>query len=267
MIDAPVLSLDMIPWSDLAPFIVAGFLAQLVDSGLGMGFGVLANSLLVLLGLPPGAASAVTHRVEGFTSGASGLAHALQRNVDWPLFGRLVLPGILGGLLGVWVLTSVSMAILRPAVLVYLAAVGLYLIWRGPRRPQSYRRMKLVGPLGLFAGFLDASGGGWGPMVTGNLMAQGMTPRMAIGTANAAEFFVSVTVLTAFIGRLGFHSFTIAASGLLIGGIVAAPCGALVTRRISPRRLMELTGAILVALSLGGLISLMFSPIPLFARL
>ncbi len=267
MIDSIGLSWDAIPWIDLAPFIIAGFLAQLVDSGLGMGFGVLANSLLVLLGLPPGVASAVTHRVEGFTSGASGICHALQRNVDWPLFARLVLPGIAGGLLGVWVLTSVSMAVLRPAVLVYLAAVGLYLIWRGPRRPQAYRRMKLVGPLGLVAGFLDASGGGWGPMVTGNLMAQGMTPRMAIGTANAAEFFVSVTVLTAFIARLGLHSFTVAASGLLVGGIVAAPFGALFTRRISPRRLMELTGAILVALSLGGLVSLMFSPIPLFARL
>ena len=262
-----MIDISGLPWAELGPFLIAGFLTQFVDSALGMGFGVLSNSLLVLLGLPPGAASAVTHRVEGFTSGASGIAHALQRNVDWPLFARLVIPGVVGGLLGVWVMTSLGASILRPAVLVYLAAVGLYLIWRGPRRPQAYRRMKLVGPLGLIAGFLDASGGGWGPMVTGNLMAQGMTPRMAVGTANAAEFFVTVTVLSAFIGKLGLQSFTIAATGLLIGGVVATPFGALLTRRLPSRRLMELTGAVLVALSVGGLISMMFSAAPLFTRL
>jgi uncharacterized membrane protein YfcA len=256
-----------ISWIDLAPFIAIGFCAQLVDSALGMAFGVVSNALLLMLGLPPVAASAATHSVESFTSGASGLGHAAQRNVDWPLFARLVVPGILGGLAGVWALTIADLAIARPVVLVYMTAIGAYLIWRAPRRPQAYRRMRLVGSVGLVGGFLDAAGGGgWGPVVTGNLLAQGMTPRMAIGTANAAEFFVTVTVLAAFIGTLGLESFTIAASGLLIGGLVAAPLGAWLTRRIAPRLLMQLVGMVFVLGALYGFIALMFEPVPAFPR-
>jgi uncharacterized membrane protein YfcA len=255
-----------IPWVDLAPFILIGFLAQLVDSALGMAFGVISNSLLVMLGMPPAAASAAIHTVEGFTSGASGVAHALQRNVDWPLFARLVIPGIVGGLIGVWVLTIVKTDIARPVLLVYLTAIGAYLIWRAPRRPQAYRRMKLVGPLGFVGGFLDASGGGWGPVATGNLLSQGMTPRMAIGTVNAAEFFVTVTVLSAFIGTLGFESFSLAASGLLMGGLVATPFGALLTSRIPSKALMQLVGILLITIGIWGFFSLMFGPIPGFPR-
>lgn len=256
-----------IPWTALAPFILAGFLAQLVDSALGMAFGVIANSLLVVIGLPPAAASSVTHTVESFTSGVSGIAHALQRNVDWPLFARIVIPGIVGGLAGVWALTHLGLAILRPVLLVYVGAVGIYLIWRGARRVQAYRRMRMVGPLGFAGGFLDAFGGAWGPVTTGSLIAQGMTPRMAVGTVNAAEFFVTVTVLSAFIGTLGPQSFALAASGLLIGGVVGAPLGALVTRRASPRVLTQAIGGVMVALALWGLVTLMLSPTPLFPRL
>ncbi|AXB76040.1 sulfite exporter TauE/SafE family protein [Novosphingobium sp. P6W] len=262
-----MIDLSAIPWADLAPFIVAGFLAQLVDSALGMAFGVIANSLLVILGLPPAMASSVTHTVESFTSGVSGIAHALQRNVDWPLFARLVIPGIAGGLTGVWALTHLHLDFVRPVVLVYLAAVGIYLTWRGARRAQAYRRMRMVGPLGLVAGFLDSFGGAWGPVTTGSLIAQGMTPRMAVGTVNAAEFFVSVTVLSAFIGSLGLQSFALAASGLLIGGVVAAPLGALVTRRASGRNMTQWIGSVLIAVALWGLISLTLAPGPLFFRM
>ncbi len=261
------MDLASIPWAALVPFILIGFLAQIVDSTLGMAFGMISNSLLVLLGLPPAAASAAAHMVEGLASGTSGVAHALQRNVDWPLFARLVIPGIVGGLIGVWVLTIVHTDIARPVVLVYLVAVGAYLIWRAPRRPQAYRRMRLVGPLAFIGGFLDASGGGWGPVVTGNLLAQGMTPRTAIGTVNAAKFFITVTVLSAFIGTLGLASLTFAASGLLIGGIAAAPVGVWLTSCISPKPLMQLVGIVLIAIGFWGFISLMFDPIPVFSRL
>ncbi|HUD29233.1 MAG TPA: sulfite exporter TauE/SafE family protein [Novosphingobium sp.] len=262
-----MIDFSAIPWAELAPFIVAGFLAQLVDSALGMAFGVIANALLVVLGLPPATASSVTHAVESFTSGVSGIAHALQRNVDWPLFARLVIPGIAGGLAGVWALTHLHLAFARPVVLVYLAAVGIYLIWSGARRAQAYRRMRMVGPLGLIAGFLDSFGGAWGPVTTGSLIAQGMTPRMAVGTVNAAEFFVSVTVLSAFIGTLGVQSFAMAATGLLVGGMIAAPVGALVTRRASPKNLTQWIGGVMVALALWGLVALTLAPVPLLPRM
>ncbi|MCW2404631.1 putative membrane protein YfcA [Sphingobium sp. B1D7B] len=256
-----------IPWADIAPFIIVGLFAQIIDSALGLGFGVLSNSLLVLLGAPPITASATTRTAESFTSGATGVAHVLQRNVDWPLFARLAVPGVIGGVTGIWALYFFQSEILRPVLLVYLVAVGAYLLWRAPRRPFAFRRIRLVAPLGFLGGFLDSSGGGgWGPLVTGNLLAQGMTPRMAVGTANAAEFFVTVTVLTAFAGIHGLH-FTNAATGILIGGLVAAPFGAWLTRRMPPKLLLKLVGALLVATSIWGLASLMFDPLPVFPRI
>jgi len=262
-----MMDLAAIPWAHLAPFILIGFLAQAVGSALGMGFGVISNSLLVMLGLPPVAASVAIHTVEGFTSGTSGLAHAAQGNVDWPLFARLVVPGIVGGLIGVWTLGIVHVEGARPVVLVYLAAVGVYLIWRAPRRPVAYRRMRFVGPLSLVGGFLDASGrGGWNAIVIAGLLAQGMTPRMAIGTVNAAGFFVTMTVLATFIGTLGLASFTLAASGLLTGGLAGASLGAWLTRYIPPKPLMQLVGITLAAISFWGFLGLMFGPVPVFPR-
>ncbi|WP_374297521.1 sulfite exporter TauE/SafE family protein [Sphingomonas sp.] len=259
--------LAAIPWAHLAPFIVAGFLAHAVGSALGMGFGVISSSLLLMLGLPPVAASSAIRTVEGFAGGVSGLAHVVQGNVDWPLFARLVVPGIIGGMTGLWLLRIIHVDAARPVVLVYLAAIGAYLIWWAPRRPLAYRRMRFVGPLGLAGGILDApSGGGWGPVVTASLLAQGMTPRMAIGTVNAAGFFVTVTVLSALIGTLGAASFTLAASGLLVGALAGAPLGAWITRRISPKPLMQLVGIALVAISLWGFLGLMFGPVPAFPR-
>lgn len=256
-----------IPWAELAPFIIIGLFTQTIDSGLGLGFGVLSNSLLVLLGAPPVAASSATRTAESFTSGAAGMAHILQRNVDWPLFARLAVPGVIGGVAGIWVLYFLKSDILRPVLLVYLIAVGAYLLWRAPRRPFAFRRIRLVAPLGFLGGFLDSSGGGgWGPLVTGNLLAQGMTPRMAVGTANAAEFFVTVTVLTAFVGIHGMQ-FTNVATGILIGGLVAAPFGAWLTRRTPPKLLLQLVGILLVATSIWSLASLMFDPLPVFPRI
>lgn len=262
-----MMGLETIPWADLAPFIVVGFFAQLVDGTLGLGFGVLSNTLLIALGVPPPAASAAVRTSESFASGFSGLAHIAQRNVDWRLFARLVVPGVAGGVIGVWIFALVHQPVLRPVMFAYLAAVGTYLLWRGPRRPHTYRRLRLVGSVGLIGGFLDASGGGgWGPVVTGHLLAQGATPRVAIGTANAAEFFVTVTVLAAFIRTLGFEAFTIAAAGLLIGGVAAAPLGALLVRQVSPRLLVMLVGGLLIATALYGLLALVFGPIPAFPR-
>lgn len=199
----------MIPWAEISfwsllPFILIGFTAQLIDSALGMAFGVVGTALLLLLGFPPSTASAAIHAAESFTSGASGISHALQRNVDWRLFRRLVVPGIVGGLAGVLIISNLSPGFARPVVLTYLAAVGIYLLWRGVRRPQTYRDLKFVGGLGLVGGLLDGSGGGgWGPVVTANLLAQGGEPRRVIGTACASEFFVTVTIAAGFIGTMG----------------------------------------------------------------
>ena len=239
-------------WVDLLPFIAIGFAAQLVDGALGMAFGVISTTLLLSLGVNPAAASASVHVVECFTTGASGVSHAVFRNIDWRLFGRLILPGIIGGVLGAYVLTLAGEDA-RPFILVYLTAIGLYLIWRGTGHPPHPRTPRVVAPLGLAGGFLDAAGGGgWGPIVTSNLLIQGAEPRKVIGTVNAAEFFLTVTISLTFLISLGFSSFGREVVGLLIGGIAAAPVGGLIVKKLPAQRLLLMVGVVLTITSLYG---------------
>ena len=239
---------------DVLPFVAIGFAAQLVDGALGMAFGVISNTLLLSLGMPPAAASASVHAVECFTTGVSGVSHAFFRNVDWRLFGRLVVPGVLGGVLGAYVLTQVPAETARPFVLFYLTAIGLFLIWRASGHPPQPRTPRIVAPLGLAGGFLDAAGGGgWGPIVTSNLLIQGADPRKVIGTVNTAEFFLTLTISATFIAALGLAAFTLATVGLLIGGIAAAPLGGLVVNRLPAHRLLLMVGIVLTITSLYGI--------------
>lgn len=240
--------------SALLPFIAIGFAAQVVDGALGMAFGVISNTLLLWIGVPPAAASAGVHAVETFTTAISGISHAIQRNVDWRMFLRLMIPGVIGGVLGAYVLSNIDAGIAKPFILAYLAGIGVYLLWRGWRYPPQSRKPKVVEPLGLVGGFLDAAGGGgWGPVVTSNLLVQGASPRTTIGTVNTAEFFLTLTISITFITQLGWRMFTTATIGLLIGGVIAAPFGAMLAKRVSARRLLLLVGVILILTSLFGL--------------
>ena len=175
----PDLSIEFV--QALLPFIAVGFLAQLVDGALGMAFGLITNLMLVgMVGLAPARASANVHLVECFTTAASAISHIIYRNVDWGLLARLAIPGMIGGAAGAYVLSNIDASLARPFVMAYLAGIGVYLLWRawrldhGPPR----RAPRLVPPLGLVGGFLDAAGGGgWGPIVTSNLLIQGASPR------------------------------------------------------------------------------------------
>ena len=239
---------------DLLPFIAAGFAAQLVDGALGMAFGVISNTLLISLGVAPAAASAGVHTVETFTTCASGLSHIAHRNVDWRLLARLTIPGVVGAVIGAYVLTHIDGSTAKPFVLGYLTLIGLFLFWRGLRFPPQHRPAKIIEPLALAGGFLDAAGGGgWGPVVTGNLLVQGADPRRTIGTVNTSEFLVTVTSAATFIAALGWATFTVATLGLLIGGIVAAPLGAWLVKRIAPKPLLVLVGFLLTLTSLYGI--------------
>ena len=232
--------------AELTGFIAVGFVAQLIDGALGMAFGAISTTLLVSLGVPPVAASAGVHVAETFTTAASGTSHIYHRNVDWRLFRRVVIPGVVGGILGAYVLTQVSAEAARPFVLAYLAGIGIYLVWRGIHYPPTHEPPRVVEPLGLTGGFLDAAGGGgWGPIVTGNLLVQGAEPRRTIGTVNTAEFIVTMTISATFILTLGWAMFTTATVGLLIGGVLAAPFGALIAKKAEPKLLLVFVGAVL----------------------
>jgi uncharacterized membrane protein YfcA len=239
---------------DILPFIAIGFAAQLIDGALGMAFGVISSTLLISMGVPPATASAGVHTVETFTTAVSGISHTLHKNVDWRLFARIVIPGVIGGVLGAYVLTQISAETARPFVLAYLASIGLYLLWRGAMHRHAEREPRIVEPLGLIGGFLDAAGGGgWGPVVTSNLLVQGASPRRVIGTVNTAEFFLTVTISATFIAALGWAAFTKATVGLLIGGVFAAPIGALIAKRVAADLLLTMVGTVLTLTSLYGL--------------
>lgn len=245
--------IDGIGLHDLLPFIAIGFAAQLVDGALGMAFGVISSTLLLSLGVPPAAASAGVHTVETFTTGISGISHILQRNIDWKLFARLAVPGVIGGVIGAYLLSNLDAAVARPFVLAYLSSIGLYLIWRGFHYPPRHKPPRIIEPLGLAGGFLDAAGGGgWGPVVTGNLLVQGAEPRKTIGTVSASEFVLTTTISATFIATLGWEAFTTATVGLLIGGVLAAPLGAFVVKKVPAKRLLVLVGCILTITSMYG---------------
>jgi uncharacterized protein len=226
----------------------------MIDGALGMAFGQISSTLLIAMGVPPAAASAGVHTAETFTTAVSGISHVAHRNVDWRLFFRLVIPGVIGGILGAYVLTSVDASVAKPFVLTYLTALGLYLFYRGVMHRHTERAPRIVSPLGLVGGFLDAAGGGgWGGIVTSNLLVQGSNPRKTIGTVNTAEFFLTVTISATFIATLGWQAFTIATLGLLIGGVCAAPFGAWIAKRINADTLLTFVGALLTLVSLYGL--------------
>ncbi|WP_137752016.1 sulfite exporter TauE/SafE family protein [Sphingopyxis sp. L1A2A] len=244
-----------IDFTALLPFILIGFAAQLVDGALGMAFGVICNTLLVaVLGVPPATASARIHVVEIFTTGASGLSHLFHRNIDWPLFFRLLVPGVIGGVLGAYVLTSLHADVVKPFVLGYLVLIGVWLLVRGLLYPPKISKPKVVAPLAVVGGFLDAAGGGgWGPVVTSNLLVQGGEPRKIVGTVNSVEFFLAVAVSIAFIANLGFEEILGPTLGLIIGGVAAAPLGAYMAKRFSPKVMLVMVGVVLTATSAFGL--------------
>lgn len=240
--------------ADALPFLLIGFVAQIIDGALGMAFGVISSTLMVsAMGVPPARASAGVHLVEIFTTGASGISHVLHRNVDWKLFAQLALPGVLGGVVGAYVLTTVDTSVARPLVMLYLTCIGFYLLYRALTYPAApkIRDAKVTLPLGLVGGFLDASGGGgWGPVVTSNLLIQGTDPRKTVGTVNTAEFFLTLAISVTFILTIGMAAFTEVTLGLLAGGLLAAPLGAWIAKRVGAKTLLTLVGVALTATSL-----------------
>ncbi len=240
--------------TSILPFIGVGFAAQLVDGALGMAFGVISNTLLVgVMGVPPALASQRVHLVECFTTATSGISHLLHGNIDKRLFFKLLVPGVIGGILGAYVLASVDASVIKPFVLLYLSGIGIYILWRGLFYPPKIKEAKVIAPLGLFGGFLDAAGGGgWGPVVTSNLLIQGADPRKVVGTVNSVEFFLTLTVSAAFIYHLGIADLAGATLGLLIGGLLASPLGAWAAKHFPAKQMLILVGFVLTLTSAYG---------------
>lgn len=236
--------------SDFLWYVAAGFVAQLVDGSLGMAYGVTASTLLLGLGVPPAATSATVHAAECLTTGASALSHHAFGNVDRRLFRRLLLPGILGAVLGAFLLSSFPGDAFKPWIAGYLLVMGLVIILKAFRRFPPRSVTTHLAPLGFVGAFLDAlGGGGWGPIVSTNLIVRGNDLRLTVGSVNAVEFFVALAASVTFVLGLGFSHGTVIL-GLGLGGLLAAPIGAWACKRIPVRPFMILVGILVTALSL-----------------
>ena len=246
---------------DFLIFLIVGFLAQSVDGALGMAYGVISSTVLLAFGVPPATASASVHAAEVFTTAASAGSHAANKNVNWKLFAPLALGGVVGGILGAFVLTSVDGDLLKPWITTYLAIMGLVIVWRATKQTRErHFPIKFSGPLGLVGGFFDAiGGGGWGPTVTTTMVGSGQDPRISIGTANTAEFFVTAAISATFLTALltghwdqaeGVVSHATSIAGLILGGLLAAPFAGIIAR-IAPRRVLTYGVGAVVLLSAG----------------
>ena len=242
-------------------FLLVGALAQAIDGALGMAYGVISSSVLLAFGVPPAMASASVHAAEVFTTAASAGSHVLHKNVEWRLFLPLAVAGIIGGVLGAYVLSGIDGDIIKPFIVVYLALIGLYILWRGFRKAKP-RRLPTwtTGPLGLIGGFFDAiGGGGWGPTVSSAMVGAGEEPRRAIGTVNTAEFFLTVAISATFVWALvtghwedaeALTDHAAAVAGLVAGGLIAAPFAGYIVKKAPQRVLTFAVGGLLLALSL-----------------
>ncbi len=239
-------------------FMVAGFVAQMIDGALGMAYGVSSTTILNSLGVPQKFASAAVHASEVVTTGISGLSHWRMGNVHFDLARKLVIPGVLGGVIGAYLLTELDAAWLKPAVAVYLAIMGLVIIFRAFRALAPRKVRSWLIPLGFVGGFMDAvGGGGWGPIVTSTLVARGNEPRFTVGSVNLTEFFITTAQSVTFVIALGggeLMQYGKIVLGLLIGGAVAAPLAAFAAKHLPHKPFMLLVGILIVVLNVRTLI-------------
>lgn len=237
----------------LAITFITGFLAQLVDGAMGMGFGLTSSTVLLSTGINPAIMSGSIHTAEMFSSAASGYSHYRIGNVNKKLLRALIIPGVLGAVAGAFLITklgSTNMVWVRPFLACYTMLLGIRLLIKAFVQSKPLKKFRRYGWLAGFGGFMDAfSGGGWGPIVTSTLISKGKTPRMVIGTVSLTEFFVTFSSSLTFFLMLGMrHSVTIL--GLVLGGVLAAPLSAKLAGKIPPRACYIGLGMLVITWSL-----------------
>jgi uncharacterized membrane protein YfcA len=253
---------------------LVGFIAQTIDGALGMAYGVSTNAFLLSIGVPPASASASVRVTEMVTTAISGASHWRVGNINWNLVKRLLIPGMIGGVVGAYLLTSIDSNVIKPFIAVYLLILGIVILVRAfttenrngvkeyfvtlfkgltqrEHKDVVEENTMLVRVLGSIGGFLDSvGGGGWGPVVTTTLVAHGRNPRLTIGSVILSEFFVAFAATITFALRLNFSQYWQIMLGLLIGGAIAAPLGARVTKALPPKILMIMVGILIIILSI-----------------
>lgn len=237
---------------DFFYYLLGGFIAQMIDGALGMAYGVTATTFLLTLGIPPSVASASVHSSEIFTSGVSGYMHLKFGNVNSKLFKTLLIPGIVGAIVGAYLLTTLEeyIYVIKPIVAFYTLILGILIIQKALKKKVAKRPFTKIGWLAMLGGSLDAiGGGGWGPIVSSTLIARGRHPKYTIGSVNLTEFFVSLASSVTFVTLIGFSHWQVIV-GLILGGMVAAPIAATLSRKLPIKTMMILVGIVVIVVSL-----------------
>lgn len=234
-------------WSAMA----VGLLAQIVDGALGMAYGLTSTSFLVASGVSPAIASASVHVAEVFTTGLSGISHIKFGNINKNLFLKLVVPGFIGGVTGAYILTNIDGKVIKPYISAYLLIMGIYILSKVFKHIKpAVKEPKHIAKLALLGGFIDSiGGGGWGPVVTTTLVGTGQDPRTTIGSVNLAEFFLTFGSAITFTALVGFGPWMVV-SGLVIGGLFAAPFSAYLCSKFHTKTLLILVGSLISCISL-----------------
>ena len=241
---------------DIFYFIMAGFVAQMIDGALGMAYGVTATTFLTSVGISPVFATASVHSSEIFTSGVSGYMHLKFGNVNSRLFKIVLIPGVIGAALGAYLLTQLAdvdivAKYLSPAISVYTAILGILILKKALVKRTKKKPVRQIGLLAWFGGFVDAiGGGGWGPIVNSTLIAAGRHPRYTIGSVNLAEFFVSFASSVVFALYAGLDNYGMVIVGLILGGMIAAPIAARLAQKLPIKTMMILVGIVVILVSL-----------------
>lgn len=238
---------------DFYIMVIAGFVAQLIDGALGMGYGVICTSFLLSIGVNLPAISGSIHTAEIFSSAASGYSHYKFGNVNKKLFKVLLIPGVLGAILGAWLLSAFGNTYaqyMRPILACYTLLLGLRILLNAFKKNMTAKKVKRVGWLAGAGGFLDSfGGGGWGPLVTSTLISKGRTPKYVIGTVSITEFFVTLASALTFFTLIGVSHWQVIA-GLVIGAVAAAPIAVRLAGRLPVKTMFVAVGVLVITWSI-----------------
>ncbi|HKC36588.1 MAG TPA: sulfite exporter TauE/SafE family protein [Chitinophagaceae bacterium] len=235
--------------------LLAGFCAEMVAGSMGMGYGVICTTILLILNVPPPIISASIHSAESFTSAAGSLSHWQLGNINKKLVKALAIPAIIGAVIGAVTLTYVGenyAKLTKPVIAAYAMYLGFRILRNAYKNKNGngIKKKTNVPVLGLIGGFIDSfGGGGWGPLVTGTFIKNGRTPRYVIGSSTMAKFMLTVASAITFIFTVGIHHWNIVA-GLLIGGIITAPFSAMLTSKLPLRKMFIAVGIVVIIMSL-----------------
>lgn len=233
--------------------LLVGFCAEIVAGSMGMGYGVICTTVLLILNVPPAVISASIHSAETFTSAAGSLSHFKLKNVNKKLVKRLAIPAIIGAILGAIALNYFGekyAQLTKPFIAIYTIYLGVQILRNAFDKKHEVlpeKKPTNITLLGFSGGFIDSfAGGGWGPLVTGTFIKNGRSPRYAIGSSTVAKFLLTLTSAVSFIFLLGGIDHWDIVAGLLIGGVITAPFSAVLTAKLPIKKMFLIVGSLVI---------------------